>query len=74
MAETEEVVGRMKVVGRGCGNGLPLPSLIALCGGGREGEGMTLSSSTAGGGSVSAVAAGAEPGCGISGAPGMRHM
>lgn len=74
MAETEEVVGRTKAVRRGCGNGLPLLRLIALCGEGREGEGMTLSSSTAGGGSVLAAAAGAEPGCGISGAPGKRHM
>jgi len=71
VAETEDVVGRMKAVRRGCGNGLPLPRLIALRGGGREGEGMTSPSSTAGGGNVSA---GAELGCGISGAPGMRHI
>ena len=64
----------MKVFRRGCGNGLPFLRLMALCGGGREGEGMKLSSFTAGGGSVSAGAAGAEPGCGISGAPGKRHM
>ena len=74
MAETEAVVGRMKVIRRGCGNGLPLLRLISLCGGGREGKGVPLSSSTAGGGSVSAAAAGAEPVCGISGALGKRHM
>lgn len=74
MAEIEVVVGRMKVVRRGCGNGLLLLRLMVLCGGGREGAGVKLSSFTAGGGSVSAAAAGAEPGCGISGAPGKRHI
>ena len=74
MTEIEVVVGRMKVVRSGCGNGLLLLSLMALCGGGREGEGMKFPSFTVGGGSVSAAAGGAEPGCEISGAPGKRHM
>jgi hypothetical protein len=74
VAEIGEVVGRMKVARRGCGNGLLLLRLMALCGGSREGERTKLSSFTAGGGSVSAAAGGTKPGCGISGAPGKRHI
>jgi hypothetical protein len=61
----------MKGVRRGCGNSLPFPRLMVLRGGGREGGGLKLSSFPVGKGSVSA---GAEPGCGIIGAPGKRHM